>query len=155
MELTEVTKIARQFMLLHACGDCNLIFYPMPSPLGFAYRNVIGLSVPHCTLNDLNSVLDTIAHEVAHINTPSDHEHGLDWEAEARRVDALHIKSYSPEFDKFDAAYKEDRALRAAATKYLQRILDVLDQRIEAGWRAGVDYSFAGKQPENEEDRYV
>jgi hypothetical protein len=151
MKLEEAAKIARNLMELHACGDCNLIFYPMPEPLGFQYRNVIGLSAPHCEMNDANCVADTILHEIAHMNTPGDLEHGPDWKVTAGRADALHEKTFLPEFDKFSADYKANRTLRANADRYLQKVLDILDQRIDEGWRGGVDYSFA-RNPRKENE---
>jgi hypothetical protein len=149
MEIKEVAHWARNALENHGLGYCNVIFFNLVKPLGFAYRNVLALSLPFVKLNDWNTVTDVIAHEVGHLKEPDDHEHGGAWQWAAKQADSFQERTYSDEWEKLWIAYEADKELQAASKRYLADMVDTLDALIDASgvFERRVNYDTFAKGP--------
>ncbi|MBZ5500496.1 MAG: hypothetical protein LAP85_29230 [Acidobacteriia bacterium] len=147
MELKDAGNLGRTFLANHGLLDCNLVFFNLPQPQGFACRNTIGLSMDYVLMNDWNAIADTLLHEIGHVLAPDDHEHGFAWQAECKRIDALHEKTLDRGFIHLSDLFQKDFALNAAGDRYLNKIRDVVNQRASWGVKGDVDFTTFAHPP--------
>ncbi len=131
MELREAATYIRNWMELYCCGDCDLIFYGLPRPLGFVHRSTLALSLPLVMLNPLNTVHDVVSHECAHLWEPG-HGHDQRWAQRAQQFGSFQERVYDPQFDRMWNTYSSNSELRRAGERFLERVCDVIDWRMEA-----------------------
>jgi hypothetical protein len=135
VELEDAVQTARNFCELHGLGYFNICFYKLPIPRGFQYRNWIALSADFVRLNSWDEVYRTIAHEGSHAWTYQEgrdaHDSDWQWKAEEFGARTTEDRLFSPEYERMISAYKLDSPLYEAGERFLARIVEVLDRRVE------------------------
>lgn len=90
MELTEVKDLALSKMREHGLEGWSFQFDNAKKRLGVCNpsRQIIGLSAPLARINDLDTVRNTILHEIAHALAPARSGHGSEWKRICREIGA-------------------------------------------------------------------
>jgi predicted SprT family Zn-dependent metalloprotease len=90
MNLDESQALARVLMSEHGILDWSFAFNRRRRSLGLCYYELrrIELSAPYVVRNEVESVRDTILHEIAHALAGKDAGHGPKWKAIAARIGA-------------------------------------------------------------------
>jgi hypothetical protein len=91
-----IVELTRRLAARHGHSDVSVEFFLKPHPAGLAVLGSpeqIWLSLPFVELSDFAPIANLILHEVCHLLTPGDLEHGDLWRQAAAR---LRVKDLTP-----------------------------------------------------------
>jgi hypothetical protein len=154
MKLEDAAFWMRNWFVIQGIPHANLIFYNLPKPLGFAYRQTVALSIPMVEMNPWETFSDVGLHEIAHIFEPDDDHHGEAFWARARWLDSGHGRIYTPEFDRLWDAWESDERYQRAGKRYIHAIVAELDRRAEIWIPGHIDFTSFSNPPSIKTDYF-
>ena len=147
MQIDDCSLMAKNLFTNAGLPYFNLCYFNMPKPLGFCYRNWIGLSTDFVLMNDAAEIEITLRHEIAHGWAGPGHE--KDWRLEARfwGVDPDGKRHLDWGFKKLDAAFRSIPGMVAAGEHYFVKMMDEISRRADAGIKGTLDTRSFSRPP--------